>query len=1068
MSYFGSIIINNFDSAKNLIANFDSRANATIFDSQGKNPAKASKDMYIGGTLFNKGSVLNFKSVTDLFDADFNNRGETEAKYFLKQIKVASDNEKDNFKKNQLLKYYNYGIKYLKAVKAADRACKEAETKATEEYNKATALMEDPPEIDKKKLQKLCEEASNKAFNDVMAGADPARGNGGDKKPSGPRQVVSARLSEQAALMVNLQTLLKKEFLGVNRTNIKYKNFSVVRTKEPGHNKVTSRFTKQEDMGYFFDKLPTNVISMLVPSIKIYKIFYPDLHDLAKEKIDKKNVDEKFNAALKKSHHWRVPFDDTPVKYGKQTSDFAASSIEEVLNGNGSLHTVGIKSFNYEFSGNNPASARAVVKASIKIFFQNPADLVKEYPIQIQSPNSSEKINYTFSYSDLMNWSNRNNLAGPDANQPNEHYYRIKVVCGYGSIDEGLVEQHLSASRFTEEEIKKIIDIIKSTTIVMFLSPFSYDVAFQENGSTELTINYHGQTETVMTTKEADIFYSTEAAQKSIKLQSLLQKAISKKDNEKNEKKNPTKQEICDEKILDEQIKELSKELKIKPNKIDIEKIKKQIINLKKESYNAVFKKLIGFGGGKIKEPQTHKSSGVYSVYIKTGLIQAISSEKSTDGKRTIRLGSDTDVKMLRLENVNYKSALIRHTIPKAKKGESLSGNADLQKVAEQQAKAINDKKAEQTKIGGIEYTKIRFFFLGDILDAAMDCLRNVQPISDRPRIIIGEMPLIIPTELNANLKTIQRFTRKRDFYSLADIPISFDLFQQFFLEKIVATERERYPILELVKDVISELIIPAVAPNVLDDNSGFNSKLNYSTLNITTPAPGGSDLLLGEYNKSNKIYNLKNIHEEDSYNGTIIDDEILNQIDKKRVNAIQITNIDDTVNYMFIYCSSLMPFVDGKEMTPYEIEKADISNGVYHAKMGTDSGIVKKISFKKSDLPYQREMIARNNGKNLGTSIKQVFNADVTLFGNNIYYPGDYLYINPIYALNQGGFVDLQETLGIGGYYMVIKVNTSVSESGFETKLECIYQAGLKTMKGGKVKREELYNDDNCGLIAK
>jgi hypothetical protein len=134
---------------------------------------------------------------------------------------------------------------------------------------------------------------------------------------------------------------------------------------------------------------------------------------------------------------------------------------------------------------------------------------------------------------------------------------------------------------------------------------------------------------------------------------------------------------------------------------------------------------------------------------------------------------------------------------------------------------------------------------------------------------------------------------------------------------------------------------------------------------------------------------------------------------------------------------------------------------------MGTDSGIVKKIAFKKSDIPYQREMIARNNGKNLGTSIKQVYNADVTLFGNNIYYPGDYLYINPIFAFDKGGFVDLQEKLGIGGYYMVIKVNTSISEGGFETKLDCVYQASLETVKDGKAKRVDVYNDDECGVSA-
>ncbi len=455
-------------------------------------------------------------------------------------------------------------------------------------------------------------------------------------------------------------------------------------------------------------------------------------------------------------------------------------------------------------------------------------------------------------------------------------------------------------------------------------------------------------------------------------------------------------------------------------------------------------------------------------MYIKTGLIETISSEKSNDGRlKEVELGKDTDVQMLRLENVNYKNSLLRNAVPKAKKGDTAAGKADLAKVAEQQAKAIDDKKSEQTKIGNIAYTKIRFFFLGDILDAAMECMRNITPVVDRPRIVIGEMPIIFPTKLNATIKTTDRLSKKRSYYNLADIPISFDLFQQFFLQKVVATERDRYPVLEFIKDVIGELIIPAVSPNVLDDGAAFNSKLNYSTLNISVPAPDNKDPLILNYSKKDKKYSHQDLYEEQSYNGIIINDELLSEISKSRINLVNSKDLNDVANYVFIYCSSMMPFANDNEKTPKEMEQQDTTNGIYHAKMGTDSGIVKKIAFKKSEIPYQREMIARNNGKNLGTSIKQVYNADVTLFGNNIYYPGDYLYINPIFAFDKGGLVDLQEKLGIGGYYMVTKVNTSISESGFETKLDCVYQASLETVKDGKAKRVDVYNDDDCGVSA-
>lgn len=372
--YFGVYDAKLFDDA--LMAIYQGKLNNNVYINQKFYSNAQNKS-------FNIGDKFDLNSVESLFEADFLKRDELSAKIFLKQIKLLLD--KNNFddvlfskqqKKDNLLKYYKYGTKYLKARKAANKACEDAKNKFVQKFNEISEVIKDA-EIDEEKLQKECEEASTKAFNDVMAGMDPPSGKGGNEKPSATKQVVSARLSEQAALMVNIKNIVNKEFnvsskTKINRLNVKYNNFSVVRTKNSGHNRVTSRFTKNKDMAYFFDKLPTNVLSLLIPSIKIYKVFYPELHRLSNEqqKTGIKTTDIKYNQALKSSVHWRVPFDDTPVKYGKQTSDFAPDNLDDILNGNGSLRSVGIKSFNYEFSGNNPASAKAVVKASIKLFLK--------------------------------------------------------------------------------------------------------------------------------------------------------------------------------------------------------------------------------------------------------------------------------------------------------------------------------------------------------------------------------------------------------------------------------------------------------------------------------------------------------------------------------------------------------------------------------------------------------------------------------------------------------------------------------------------------------------------------
>jgi hypothetical protein len=157
-------------------------------------------------------------------------------------------------------------------------------------------------------------------------------------------------------------------------------------------------------------------------------------------------------------------------------------------------------------------------------------------------------------------------------------------------------------------------------------------------------------------------------------------------------------------------------------------------------------------------------------------------------------------------------------------------------------------------------------------------------------------------------------------------------------------------------------------------------------------------------------------------------------------------------VNYVFLTCTSRFPKkFDGNE-------ENDIKQGVLHFRMGTDSGIVKRIAFKKADTPFLREMVARREGKNKGTAIRQVYNADVELYGNNIFRPGDYIYIHPNYIFTNKKLIDLETKLGVGGYYLVTEVKTDISDMTFKTNLKCVFQAHIE--KEGKNKKVIPIND--------
>lgn len=95
--------------------------------------------------------------------------------------------------------------------------------------------------------------------------------------------------------------------------------------------------------------------------------------------------------------------------------------------------------------------------------------------------------------------------------------------------------------------------------------------------------------------------------------------------------------------------------------------------------------------------------------------------------------------------------------------------------------------------------------------------------------------------------------------------------------------------------------------------------------------------------------------------------------------------------------------------------------------------------------------MAARREGNGRGTSIRQVFNATVEMFGNNIFRPGDYVYIHPMYFYGTGGILDLESKLGVGGYYLVLDVKTDISDGGYKTIIKCAFQAHVQTIGNEK-----------------
>jgi hypothetical protein len=122
-----------------------------------------------------------------------------------------------------------------------------------------------------------------------------------------------------------------------------------------------------------------------------------------------------------------------------------------------------------------------------------------------------------------------------------------------------------------------------------------------------------------------------------------------------------------------------------------------------------------------------------------------------------------------------------------------------------------------------------------------------------------------------------------------------------------------------------------------------------------------------------------------------------------------------------------------------------DIDKGVYHFEIGVDRGILNDVKFSKIDMEYMREArYLQTAGVDGLMQLGAVYKATLNLFGNTLFYPGMLIYINP-FGLGGNEFIpsnpfSIANKLGLGGYHLITRVNSIISNGAFKTTLEAMF----------------------------
>ena len=345
---------------------------------------------------------------------------------------------------------------------------------------------------------------------------------------------------------------------------------------------------------------------------------------------------------------------------------------------------------------------------------------------------------------------------------------------------------------------------------------------------------------------------------------------------------------------------------------------------------------------------------------------------------------------------------------------------------------------------------RVFFFYLGDIINTAlafMDIPSTRRELKDL-RFLIGPTEFVDPAHP----------TRQRRYVNLADVPISYNEFQKWFAREIIAEDVLTISFHSFMSKLTEKLLRRAFGPRCFDintegliANSGVVRLTHFSRQ--TDVDPFWEEAPSSPYGGRNFDFNPAN------FSGSS--------------DADPAANAANTSHYAFLYGQMRNPttlMFDPSTAQHHTRRSRDAGIGIHHLYHGSPVGIVKNISFKKESdarlrdaniaAAYQRRPQPGMPGSARVCAFpRERYKASVTMFGNGMFKPGDYVYINPSIWNPTASAQTMCGTLLFKGYYLVLSTSSFIEAGKYETEITCRFEADGETSHD----YSENLRDDDC-----
>jgi len=776
-----------------------------------------------------------------------------------------------------------------------------------------------------------------------------------------------------------------------------YENFVKI-NEEPSE--VINKLLNKKD-GFALNELTTAQMSNLVPKIRLYKSYANGT--------DKEFYFDDYTSIE------NLGASGTKTTYSKY-QDFNINPSTKPI-------AVGLKSFTWEDLGTNPANQGLSFKASLVLSCPSMQSLF------VKSRNG-------LSFDELICPAGRKKTK-ENPEYDNKHN-RIRADVGWVVPSSFHTTPEIWGSK-----IKELKSAIEASQISLYLNLTSHELSINEDGTIELSIEFMASLEAGMFSPKSDLFYlgrsqNNENKKIEAKIKSLeanLNEAKKVESEAETKSKNTTWNPFSDDFKLESAFNasaDLSGAQTIIEN--TQEKLTEQKALLADLEQSARLKKYQSLLTAIVKQKRffsiklTPKEMEAYGKLNKLYQNRSLTSEQLQTQRREI-------IKELRLFNPDFSPNQTTSPPSSATSMQAELADAASRPVEQPWYKTIVtiDNRKEQladaaeniqdtiTEAKDPSDRVFNYIYMGDLLEAAFGIVRKNQ-------VDEGDRADMIWRFMVGQLKIYDFESKKYQNVNVADFPISWEYFQSFFLDKVIKPEKKTYNIRQFVKDIIAELLVGSLSP-LCFGKMAPEARTKVNTQVLTLPSYGDPDqpFPAGGVNKVRSgIFN--------GVGGKV----------KWTGNSAQ------SRNYLFVYP------VGGTNYKWKGDYKADQKNSILHLQLGADRGILKSVSFKRQDMPGQREANIQktvDSGGAVGNLLfSNKYNADLTLYGNTLFTNGTTLYLDPkglgIGGLNQPN--SMAQRLGVGGYYNVVKVQSSIESGKFETSLTTILQ-GLGNEKNKK-----------------